>query len=150
MYPDIPRLLDFAAQLRARHLSLLGDPWSDWVGTPLIEHARIAQQGRCRGAVTVATGIAGSDRPGSRAGGWAWDNDREAAPDKVVMTDETGRVIGYGLAGFAPDAADLPHRKGWKRSGWHGHFAAPQTASVIAYALLDKERTACRLNGSAG
>jgi len=150
VYPDIPKLLEFAAQLRARHLSLFGDPWSGWVGTPLSEHARIADQSRCRGAVTAATRLPGSDRPGWRASGWAWDNDREAAPDKIVMTDETGRVIGYGLAGFAPDTVEPPHRKGWKRSGWHGHFAAPEAPSAIAYALVDKERMACRLSASSG
>jgi hypothetical protein len=146
--PNVPKLVDIAAQLRAGNLSLFGDPWSGWINTPLIEHTRIGDQSRCRGAVTVATRITGSDRPGWRASGWAWGNDRDAAPDKIVMTDEAGRVIGYGLAGFAPEAADLPHREGWRRSGWHGHFTEIEAAPVIAYALIDKERTACRLRSS--
>jgi hypothetical protein len=66
------------------------------------------------------------------------------------MTDDEGRVEGYGLNGFFPSTSpDMPHRTGWKRSGWHGHFTSSKSPSVIAYALIDRDKTACRLNAIA-
>ena len=59
----------------------------------------------------------------------------------AVVTDvmrDGRRVVGYGLSGF-------PKAGGGEGGGWHGHFADAQSASIVAYALLDDGRTACPL-----
>jgi len=60
-----------------------------------------------------------------------------AASHSVVIADASGRIVGYGLSGFPKRAV--------ARGGWHGHFAAAQPGSIVAYALLDNGRMACPL-----
>jgi hypothetical protein len=149
IYPSVPRLLALAPELRSRHLSIYSETWSRWLDTPLAQHVRIGDRGGCRGVLDAVTPLPGAEPPAWRAVGWVWDDARDAAPRKIVLTDATGRVVGYGLSGFTPRSADMPRRKGWKRGGWHGHFAAAPETAIIAYALLDHDRVACPLAGRA-
>jgi hypothetical protein len=150
VYPNGVGALERAVDLRARHLSIFSEPWSQWLDTPLGEHIRIADPSRCRGVIATAEPVLDSLRPGWRVSGWAWDNNAQTAPNRIVMTDDKGRVEGYGLNGFFPSTSpDMPHRTGWKRSGWRGHFTLSKSPSVIAYALLDHDNTACRLSAIA-
>jgi len=134
--PSVP--WDRAPLLRERHLSLFADQWSDWLGTLLTDHTRLSAAERCRGGIDQVTPVGASDARGWRASGWIWDAERRAVPGRVVVAGASGRVIGYGLTGF-------PKTGGGEGGGWHGHFAAVQPASIVAYALLDDGRTACPL-----
>jgi len=64
------------------------------------------------------------------------------------MTDETGRVI--AMPGrLCARHGRAAHRKDWKRSGGTA-ISRTRSPSAIAYALVDKERMACRLSASSG
>jgi hypothetical protein len=132
-----------ARSLREKHLSIFAAAWSGWRGTPLAEHVGLAPDGRCRGGIDEMSPIPTAAHPGSRARGWAWDNDRDAPPSHIVLVDGTGHVVGYALGGFAAPQPGTP-----EGSGWHGHFAAGQGSSITAYALLE-DRTACPLQRAA-
>jgi hypothetical protein len=134
--PAIPR--ERTPLLRERHLSIFAEEWSDWVGTPLADHARLIEPAKCQGGIDGIAAVGTPDPTGWRANGWARDAERRAIPPPVVIADASGRVVGYGLSGF-------PNANGGQRGGWRGHFAAPPPVSVIAYALLDDGRTACPL-----
>jgi hypothetical protein len=140
VYPHLGALRLMAAQLRAQHLSIFADDWSRWLGTPLADHVQLAQLGQCQGAIDQVTRLPLAGRAQWRAGGWAWDKARRSAPDRIVIDDGAGRVVGYALSGFPP--LEPGHDK---HSGWRGDFTAPQTGSVTAYALLDRDRVACPL-----
>ncbi len=141
VYPVMQRLKELAAKLRAQHLSVFADGWSTWLGTPLADHIRLGNPAQCRGRIDDVTRLPVSGRAQWRGSGWAWDNALGAPPDRVVLTDNTGRVVGYALSGYPPKLGS----GGPKRSGWRGHFADEKAASVTAYALVDRERAACPL-----
>jgi hypothetical protein len=142
VYPDPVRLKGLAAELKARRLALFADEWSTWLGAPLADHIRLGDPAQCRGGIDQVTRLPASGRPQWRGSGWAWDNALRAPPERIVLVDGSGRVIGYGLTGYGPKSGSI----GPKRSGWHGHFIADKAASVTAYALLDGGRTACPLS----
>jgi hypothetical protein len=134
--PSVP--WDRTPLLRERHLSIFADQWSDWLGTLLIDHARLDEPTRCRGGVDQVAAVGASDPRGWRVSGWGWDAERRSVPARIVIADASGHIIGYGLSGF-------PKAGGGEGGGWHGHFAAALPGSIVAYALLDNGRMACPL-----
>ena len=124
--------------MRERHLSIFAEEWIDWLGTRLAEHAPLVDPARCQGGIDQVTPVGAPEPTGWSAAGWAWDTKRGAVPSRIVIADVNGRIVGYGLAGFAKAG---PRNGG----GWRGHFAAAQSAPVAAYALLDNGSIACRL-----
>ena len=139
---QIPLVLRQTNRLRRRHLALFADPWSEWRGAPLREHVRILDgPGRCRGGIGEIRRVPTRDgRPGWTASGWAWDQTDNVPLQRIVLTDEQGRVIGYGLGGFSP-----PRASEEAASGWRGYFAISAAAPVSAYALLNGGAVACRV-----
>jgi hypothetical protein len=140
VYPVPAREVELAAKLRARHLAIFAEDWSHWLGTPLADHARPAAPGQCQGGIDRVTRLPVSGRAQWRVAGWDWDQARRSAPERIVIADGAGTVVGYALAGFPP--LEPGHNK---HSGWRGDFAAPEAGAVTAYALIDRDRTACRL-----
>ncbi len=140
VYPAPARAIELAAKLRARHLAIFADDWSHWLDTPLADHAQPAAPGQCQGGIDRVTRLPVSGRAQWRVAGWDWDQARRSAPERIVIADGAGTVVGYALAGFPP--LEPGHNK---RSGWRGDFAAPEAGAVTAYALIDRDRTACRL-----
>jgi hypothetical protein len=141
IYPNPDRPKALAAELRAQHLSVFADEWSTWLGTPLVDHIQLGDPTQCRGGIDQITRLPVSGRAQWRASGWAWDNARREPPDRIVVVDDAGGVVGYALGGYPPKlGSDVP-----KHSGWRGYFTAENIASVRAYALVDSERTACPL-----
>jgi hypothetical protein len=143
VYPHLQRLEELVAELRARHLAVFADAWSAWLGTPLSDHIGVGDPSQCRGDIDQVTRLPVPGQAQWRSSGWAWDKASGAPPDRVVLTDAAGRVVGYALGGYPPELGS----GGPKHSGWRGHFAAENGASVTAYALVDRERAACPLAG---
>jgi hypothetical protein len=136
IYPDPSRVAQLAPKLRAQHLALFAEPWSDWLGTPLADHVQLTEGVRCRGAVEAVSALPGSTRGEARLTGWASDA-TEQALDRIVVADSVGQVVGYGIGGFATGAHAPP------KSGWHGYFSAQKDDLLTAYALIDEDRVAC-------
>jgi len=134
--PTVPR--DRTPLLRERHLSIFAEEWSGWLGTPLADHTHFSDPARCRGAIDQVTAVGMSDPKGWRASGWAQDGERRAIPERVVIADADGVVVGYAFTGF-------PKADGADGGGWRGHFAMAPEVSIKAYALLGNEHMACPL-----
>ncbi len=117
--PSIPN--ERAPWLRERHLSIFSEEWSDWLGTPLADHVRLADKSKCRGTIDTAAPVGAVDPKGWRASGWVWDNEDHVVPRRIVFADSTGQVAGYALT----------------------RFPKPKPASIDAFALLDNRREAC-------
>jgi hypothetical protein len=146
IYPDPSRVAQLARKLRAEHVAIFAEPWSDWLGTPLADHVKMVEAGQCRGQVDTVLAMPNSARGERRLLGWAVDLTRQPV-DRVVITDDAGKVAGYALGGFTADP-NAP-----SNSGWHGYVAAPTSASLTIFALINHEGAACplgRLPGEAG
>ncbi len=137
LYPNIPVLEQRMARLRAHHLSIFADAWSAWLGRPVADHLRLVNPAHCRGGIERAILLSNAQRTQWRISGWAWDIARQAAPGRIVLTNSRGRIVGYGLAGFASTTDEPPN------TGWRGHFSLERDDSITAYALLDQNRAAC-------
>ena len=141
VYPHPMRVTEQAAKLKSQHLSIFADEWSAWLGTPVTDHLRLGEAARYRGGIDEVVRLANAGRPEWRISGRAWDNLRDSAAERIVLVDAAGRVVGYGLSGFAPKEGGLG------RSGWRGHFSAERAVAITAYALVDQQREACPLAG---
>ena len=141
VYPHPERVTEQAAKLKSQHLSIFADEWSAWLGTPVTAHLRLGEAARCRGGIDEVMRLANAGRPEWRISGWAWDNVGSSAAERIILVDAAGRVVGYGLSGFAPKEGGL------RRSGWRGHFSAERAVAITAYALVDQQREACPLAG---
>lgn len=139
VYPRPDLVVQQGAKLRAQHLAMFAEKWSTWLGAPLADHIRLGDPTQCRGGIDQVTALATPKRAQWRVRGWAWDNAASAVPARVVLTDNSGRVVGYALAGYSPPPGHPRH------SGWRGHFAADKDMPVTAYALIDRQQTACPL-----
>ena len=140
VYPHPVRVTEQAAKLKSQHLSVFADEWSAWLGTPVTGHLRLGEAARCRGGIDEVVRLANPGRPEWRISGWAWDNLRDSAAERIILVDAAGRVVGYGLSGFAPK-----EQGGLRRSGWHGHFSTEGAVAITVYALVDQQREACPL-----
>jgi hypothetical protein len=138
IYPEPLRVAEHAAKLRAQHLALFADPWSNWLGTPLADHVRLSEAGECRGALDALSPSPTSARAEGRLTGWASSLAGQAV-DRIVVADLTGKVVGYGLGGFTAEAKAPPN------SSWHGYFSACEGDLLTVYALIDQDRAACPL-----
>jgi hypothetical protein len=138
-YPD--EAMQSRKILMQGHASVFSDAWSSWLGTKLTDHTVMAPEKRCKGAVTSTFAISDKDYPGWRATGWAWDDDRKLAPQKIILIDQNGMVIGYGLGGFH-NAAPMVG------AAWLGEFIGTDPDSMRALALLDNDTVACTLEKS--
>jgi hypothetical protein len=136
IYPDPSRVAQLAPKLRAQHLALFAEPWSDWLGTPLADHVQLTEGVRCRGAVEAVSALPGSARGEARLTGWASDATDQAL-DRIVIADNAGTVVGYGIGGFTANKDAPPN------TGWHGYFAATADDTLTVYAMLDERRAAC-------
>jgi hypothetical protein len=72
--------------------------------------------------------------------GWSWDDAAGQAARRIVLADDGGRVVGYGLGGYP---AGKPGR--FRRSDWRGYYRAAADVPITAYALVDGGRAACPL-----
>ncbi|MFG1428968.1 hypothetical protein [Roseixanthobacter glucoisosaccharinicivorans] len=138
-----------AELLRRRQLALFAEPWASWRGTPLSAHATLRPASACLGAFAGAQPVPGT-APGTafRVTGWAWDPARAGAPDKILLVDAGGIIVGYGLTeGPRPViAATLPPGTPQEVS-WRGHVKLTGSTQVAAFILLDDGRSACPLGG---
>jgi hypothetical protein len=138
IHPTPSYIAEQATKLRAHHLALFAEPWSDWLGTPLSEHSTLSQAGQCRGAIDWVLLLPHLPGAQGRLTGWATGAAGQRV-DRIVITDSAGAVVGYALGGFAA-SSEVPIE-----SAWHGHFSSRHGDVLTAYALLNQDRTACPL-----
>jgi hypothetical protein len=136
--------------LRQKRLALFATPWAGWLGTPLVAHATLRPASACLGAFEGAQAVP-DNPPGTafRVTGWAWDPARAGAPEKILLVDAAGTIVGYGLTdGLRPDiVASIPPVTR-QEVGWRGHVKLTGPTQVGAFILLEDGRSACPLGGS--
>lgn len=131
--------------MRQTRISLFADPPVAAVGAPFARPA--APPGACLGFFdSLAPAPQGA---AWRAVGWGWDVAARRPPDRIVLTDAAGRVLGVGLSGLVRDDVSRAQRKVTRRtSGWIAALNRGAGGEVVAYGLTAAGQ-ACELGRKA-
>ncbi len=146
IYPAPLQILDRIGRLREEHLSVFAQDWSAWRGTKLADQVKLEMPGACLGSFDIVKPIVTPDKPGWRVAGWAWDRKAGRVPERIVLADAEGTVVGYALSGSPrPDVLKALSEVRSKQAGWHGHVSIERGSAVTAYAITNGGQTACPL-----
>ncbi len=127
---------------RTDDLSVYHKQWRGWLGGEIAKH--YAVEGTCQGSVDLVRTISGSDRPGYRMEGWAWDGELYDSRRHLLLTDPEGHILGSAIDGFPrPDVARSLHNPGTLKTGWVGYLPGPEHSRVDVYLILPHGRRAC-------
>ncbi|SFJ55277.1 hypothetical protein SAMN04515648_4570 [Phyllobacterium sp. CL33Tsu] len=127
--------------VRADRLGVFSDPWTDWLDKPLTLPIVQGCQGHMDGSDPITSA------PGAlRLNGWANTPGHLIGTQRLVITDATGNVVGYGFSGWArlDVPAALPNIKS-NYTGWYGYARADHKPPLKAYVLFGEG--ACALSG---
>jgi hypothetical protein len=149
---DLGRPFLHRPTLKLSHTSIFSEEWADWINTPLRDHARLVGGISCLGSFDKAVSVTDDKHPGWRALGRAWSAHRSKPLRRIVLVDDAGLIVGYGLGGLILGPAmmgrSLPGTSTLatvQDVQWIGAFTADDPSSVTAYALLDNAVEACPL-----
>jgi hypothetical protein len=135
-------VLGMAPALQSNRESVFADKWYSVIGRRLDQVMAVDAATVCPGAIESEVVLPG----GARVSGWVGDADGSDAPDRIVLTDGTGVIIGLGSPGFQYQTAEAPPLAAHGGNGWEG-YARP-AAGVTAYAVSASGSGACRLDGT--
>lgn len=141
-------VLEAARELRAGRWGIFAAPYADWMGRPLAQTVRQTPPERCLGSIESAVAHdAGAERFAT-ARGWAWDAQRSKPVLRVLLVDQTGRIVGFARGPLSrPDlAAGAPGATRDDRVGWAGHAILTPGMTLRAFALVEEDAT-CPLPG---
>ncbi len=104
-----------------------------------------APAGECQGFVD--DGVEEGENTLSLSG-WAWDPQRVAAPDEIVMVSSGGAIIGKERVGVErPDVAAAHPQARSLKTGWTGVFTLSTPGKYSVFALFEQRKISCPLNG---
>jgi hypothetical protein len=88
--------------------------------------------------------------PISQLEGWAWDDERERAPDLIVFTDPAGLVVGFGGLGVPRADARRDHAGIMSEyTGWKGFVRVDRMVIKQAYGVIfGQSNRACEFAAS--
>jgi hypothetical protein len=135
---------------RDRHLASFSREWTRWIGDPVRAHFVIDPiNSDCVGAWESERPVGGSFNPAVMAAGWGYDRRFNREPERIVITDGTGRIVGFApLTRRRPDLLPAYPELSHFRVGWVSYLPASVSADMTAYLLLGDGRTLCRGGGA--
>jgi hypothetical protein len=136
-------------RLQRSRKSIFTVDWADRLGTPLRGWNLRLGPG-CRGAVDRRSIVPDQAAPISQLEGWAWDDERERAPDLIVFTDAAGLVVGFaGLGVPRADVRTVHAEITSDYTGWKGFVSADRTVIMQAYGVIfGRSNRACEFAAS--
>jgi len=153
---------DRVAFLRQENLSFFAEPRATWPGQQLTGLFQLAAPNACEGGVESVTAVPSQGFRSWRLEGWAWDDRDSRVPSDILLTDESGRIVGLGRSGLRhgyhpglmlntalqpPSAIHAAHR----RSEWiaYARIADPNAgAKLQVYSLLPANREVCAIGAT--
>ncbi len=150
LFPDPGRVLESIPFLREHDLSIFHSRDAHALSRPVEEAFSVVPPGMCSGYLDRVSPnpSAGVIAPDMEASGWAWNNVRHKAVERIVITDADGRVVGFGSGGYVRDDVHLPKTK-IQAVGWQGFLRADsEREPFVAYAEMGGDKL-CRLKQSA-
>lgn len=122
---ELHYLLEGAAYLREKKLSLFAGPTPYTLGSWIGEVGTVMKERKCIGHVD---GLVSMPPGKMRINGWAWNNVDKKDFENVIFTDKSGRIIGFGQGhGLRPDVAKNVPQIVSNESGWLGYTSIEVT-----------------------
>ncbi|MRG55533.1 hypothetical protein GF108_08050 [Phyllobacterium sp. SYP-B3895] len=118
--------------VRSERLGVFSDPWVEWINKPLMLPTTPGCQGNLDGNEPVV-GVPGA----LRINGWVETPGHNISTQRLVVTDQTGNVVGYGFSGWVrlDVPAAIPNIKS-NYTGWYGYVRAGYQPPLKAYVLI--------------
>jgi hypothetical protein len=128
------------------HLSIFRADWTRWPGKKLPDVLQIvANSDVCAGVIDEATFLPTS-WPGFRVTGWAWDRESKRGPDKVILVNDGGVIVGVALGEFdRPDVVKAQIGVSRPDVGWVGYTRAEDSRALDAYLVREGETSVCKI-----
>lgn len=116
------------------------------LGSNIFSIFLISSGDACIGHIDIANRVVHSDNADDRKiSGWAWNLNGQTNVNRIFLTDDRDRVIGYASGGISrPDVLRAVDRVKKRNVGWSGYANISNNQTIKAYALLD-HRTICSL-----
>jgi hypothetical protein len=143
VYPNPGIPLKFRSDIVAAKTMMFAEEWTRWLGTRLSDHVSIEDSPDCGASFTNAFPVPGINGDAWRATGRTWRNERGSAPTRIILTDDDGRIVGYGVGGFA--ASSINEKPIPDSLWWFGDFKAEDPEKAIAYVFEPIRSTACKI-----
>jgi hypothetical protein len=131
--------------LLERRLSVFSDNRYAWLGRQVSEVATTSSPDACLGYFELVSYSGVQD--GAKVTGWAWSKQENKSPPHLLLADDTGKIVGLASGGL--ERADVVAKIAEvtkPSAGWQGY--SKYAHAVSAYALINGDREACRLQGS--
>jgi hypothetical protein len=134
---------------RDRHLSSFSQEWTSWIGDEVSAHYALASPSACVGYWESSSPVGGSYTPAVLASGWALDRQLDKAPDLIVFSDDSQRIVGYTSGTRRrPDVSVIDAGTAGERVGWIAYLPAGEPADLTAYVVLGNGRSVCKAGGA--
>ncbi len=119
-YARPQELMQRAQVLRRYGVSIYAARQAHWLGRPIAALAPAAKPTACIGAFDVAQVPAENPRFSGRAAGWGWDRAGHRPAERVVLTNEQMRIVGFGsLVAERPDVPKAVRGIYTRYVGWN-------------------------------
>jgi hypothetical protein len=141
IHPRPAKVFRLTPVLRRRQLSVFAAPSP--LGRSIGREYRVSPTLRCVGAIARVEAAGQGERRGLRVAGWAWDATRQAAPDRLLLTDAEGVVVGLAAT---LDAAGARQRG---RGEWFGYAIGASASDLRAWLLGADGHSVCPLPAGA-
>jgi hypothetical protein len=85
-------------RLRQDRRSFFAEPRASWVGRPVTDNFKLADDNRCTGDVSWTQLVGTREGKVIRLSGWAIDHKRDASIEQILIADRQGFVRGLGVS----------------------------------------------------
>jgi hypothetical protein len=137
--------------LRERRLSLFSETGREQLGSRLSTYYVTSSRNECVGAVQGSQVISDLSQSGLRMSGWAWDRLTNRPVQRIIITDDANKIIGFGVDHFASITAErLLGMSAGLAAGWFGYGGIHQGMnSYRTYGVVGDGRHVCVIDPQA-
>ena len=126
----------FVPALRAARHSVFAADWASWLGTPITDHVTTKAGASCIGTVGTSLIFHPVNGFGWRVTGHAWRTPNGKSVDRLLIVNQVGTIVGYGLGGINLRTIGLENDSEARAGGdWIGAFSNATPDGIRVYTL---------------
>jgi hypothetical protein len=143
-------MIPIVRHFRTHHLASFSREWTHWIGDPAAAHfVMSSSDSDCLGGWESVSHVGGTFNPAALAAGWGYDRRFKRAPERLVFTDATRRIVGFATSTRRrPDLLPGYPEFSTDRVGWISYLPAGLSSDMTAYLVLGDGRRLCRVGAA--